>query len=341
MNHGPSLVRIKEMLKRARPRTAALIVTVVTLLFTFHAAARDIQKTSEKTDEKAVINVLDGTAQRATSTPVQFEETRRVSLFGTRCSGIATGLDGRIYATGESILLVFQEDGTLGKRIALEGESTCITSDGKDLLYLGMVDHVEVYDSDGRQKDIWVSLGNNAIVTSIAVSKDTVYVADAGNRLVMGFSKTGQLQAILGKKDRKKGIPGFIIPSPYFDVAVGPDQTLWVADTGRLQLENYAPDGALLSSFGTSSMSIEGFCGCCNPTHFALFPEGSFVTSEKGIPRIKVYDPHGNFMGVVAGPEQFKPGSVGLDVAINARGEILVLDPGSGFIRIYTRVSNV
>jgi hypothetical protein len=196
-----------------------------------------------------------------------------------------------------------------------------------------MVEHVEVYNPDGEQRDIWVSLGSNAVITSIAVSSDMVYVADAGNRLVMGFSKSGRLKTIIG--DKKQGAPGFIIPSPYFDVAVGPDNTLWAANTGRRKLENYNPDGTLISSWGESSVSIEGFCGCCNPSHFALLPDGSFVTSEKGIPRVKVYSPLGQFAGVVSGPDQFETATVGLDIAVNKWGEILILDPNKECIRVF------
>jgi hypothetical protein len=272
-------------------------------------------------------------AQETDSDLQIYKEIKRINLYGVHCNGITVGMDNRIYAAGENALIFFNTDGSLRKKVYLEGEATCIASDERDLLYLGMVEHVEVYDADGEQRDVWVSLGSNAVITSIAVSPDIVYVADAGNRLVMGFSKTGRLETIIG--DKNKGAPGFIIPSPYFDVAVGPDNTLWAANTGRRQLENYAPDGTMISSWGESSIGIEGFCGCCNPSHFALLPDGSFVTSEKGIPRVKVYSPFGQFEGVVSGPDQFEAGTVGLDIAVNGRGEILILDPRKGHIRVF------
>ena len=88
-------------------------------------------------------------------------------------------------------------------------------------------------------------------------------------------------------------------------------------------------------------MSVEGFCGCCNPTHFALLPDGGFVTSEKGIPRVKVYDGGGKLLSVVAGADDFNGGTTGLAVAVAPDNRILVLDPVRGQIRAFCPQSRV
>ncbi|MBM3243119.1 hypothetical protein FJZ31_43220, partial [Candidatus Poribacteria bacterium] len=54
-----------------------------------------------------------------------------------------------------------------------------------------------------------------------------------------------------------------------------------------------------LVGLGYLSMDIDGFCGCCNPVNFAMLPDGRFVTCEKGLPRVKIYDADGTFSGVV------------------------------------------
>jgi hypothetical protein len=144
----------------------------------------------------------------------------------------------------------------------------------------------------------------------------------------------------IGDKDEKRDIPGFIIPSPFFDVAVDPDGFLWVANTGRHSLENYTLEGDFRTSWGEFSMDIEGFCGCCNPTHFAFLEDGSFVTSEKGIARIKVYNRLGNLVSVVAEPDSFAAGTVGLDLAVDSSQRILVLDPHQKMVRIYEKISD-
>ena len=90
-----------------------------------------------------------------------------------------------------------------------------------------------------------------------------------------------------------------------------------------------------MSYWGTASLAASGFGGCCNPSHIALLPDGSLVTSEKGLPRVKVYDADGTFRAVVAGPESFRPGTVGLDLAVDDEGRVLVLDPSREELRIF------
>ena len=145
------------------------------------------------------------------------------------------------------------------------------------------------------------------------------------------------LCAEMKEKDETRDIPGFIIPSPFFDVGIDPDGFLWAANTGRHSLENYTLDGDFRSSWGEFTIDIEGFCGCCNPTHFVLLDDGRFITSEKGIPRIKEYNRLGNLESVVAGPDQFIEGTVGLDLARDSGGKIYVLDPMKKEVRIFKK----
>jgi len=187
-------------------------------------------------------------------------------------------------------------------------------------------------------------------LTSIAVSKKDVFVADAGNRIVIHYDTAGNVINHIGKKDIDKNIPGFVIPSPYFDLAVGHDGLLRVVNPGRHRIEAYTFDGDLEFWWGQFSSSIEGFCGCCNPVNFAILEDDSFVTCEKALVRVKIYDPEGTFVGVVAGPEQFVEGGAAgvsefgtgsqagaFDVAVDAEGQIFVLDTIKNIVRIFTR----
>ncbi len=62
------------------------------------------------------------------------------------------------------------------------------------------------------------------------------------------------------------------------------------------------------------------FCGCCNPAHFAVIPQG-FVTAEKGINRIKILDQNGDFVEFVSSQNNFTQ-SIPLDVA-SSDGKII------------------
>jgi hypothetical protein len=196
----------------------------------------------------------------------------------------------------------------------------------------------------------WESLGERALLTGLAVKDDDVFVADAGNRIVLHYDSEGTLINKIGEKDERRNIPGFFIPTPYFDLTIAPDGLLRVVNPGNHKIEAYTYDGDLELSWGKFSGTIEGFCGCCNPVSIAILPDESFVTVEKGLIRAKIYDPYGQFVGVVAGPDELGvAGPVkicqfpeqcqcgGFDVAVDAKGRIFVLDTIKNVVRVFSR----
>lgn len=268
---------------------------------------------------------------------VHYSEAGGIPIDLPGASGIAIGPDDGIYVCGGETVLIFNYDGTERSYFKITGKARCLAVDKNGDLYLGAEDHVEVYDAKGENKAIWDSLGEQAIITSLAVAETGVFVADAGSKIVWKFDKSGRKIQRIGDKDESKDIPGFIIPSPYFDVAIDPDGFLWVANTGRHSLENYTLDGDFRSSWGEFGMEIQGFSGCCNPSHFVILEDGSFVTSEKGLPRVKVYDRIGGLVSVVASTDRFIEGTVGLDLAVDSSQKIFVLDPFQKRVRIFEK----
>ena len=288
-----------------------------------------------------------------------YEQTGKAISSGLQApTAIAVGPGGRVYVAGDEVIRVFNEgpnsNFSFFGRIELPCAPQCLTvaDDGK--FYIGTKDHVEVYDDQGKQVASWQSLGEKAVLTSIAVSKNDAFVADAGNRIVLHYDTTGRLINRIGGKDKERNIPGFIIPSPYFDLAVGRDGLLRVVNPGLHHIEAYTFDGYLEFWWGKFSSAVEGFCGCCNPVNFAILKgphfagaDDSFVTCEKGLIRVKIYDAEGAFVGVVAGPEQLVEGGAsrvsefgagsqigGFDVAVDAQGRIFILDTINNVVRI-------
>ncbi len=253
--------------------------------------------------------------------------------------GLTVDADDNLFVTGDTVLLGFDKTGNRIQKMDLNHPAYGLTVDKNNQFYLCMKDHVEIMDENGSQVEEMHSLGEQAYLTSIALSDQHIYMADAGNRILWQFSKSGMLLNRFGEKDPEQGIPGLVIPSPYMDVAVDDSGDIWVANTGRHSLEKYNVNGELITRWGTASMRIEYFCGCCNPTHFALLRDGSFVTSEKGLPRVKIYDKEGSFKTVVAEPAQFDEGTVGLDLAVDSQDRIYVLDPKRKTVRIFSQTS--
>jgi hypothetical protein len=268
---------------------------------------------------------------------VCYDESGKINLDLLEPKGIAVDPQDNIYVTGDQILVSYRPDGTKRFQADLNETANCLACGPDKKIYLGMRNHIEILDQSGKPIAVWTPIDSQSVITSIAVAPRYVFIADAGQRLVWRYNLDGQARKKIAEKDSAQGIPGLIIPSPYCDVAIDPDGYLWVANTGRHAFENYTMDGQLRSRWERISMTVDGFCGCCNPTHFALLPDGSFVTSEKGIARVKIHKPTGEFSCVVAGPEQFDDGTVGLDLAVDSQERVLVLDPHRKMVRIFIK----
>lgn len=227
-------------------------------------------------------------------------------------------------------------DGTKVSEIALTEDVRCVGVAPDGAIYVGLRQHVEVFDRKGQRRETWQTPGAKAYFTAIAVGEADVFVADAGTRAVLRYDGSGKLKGRIGEKDKERNIPGFIIPSPFFDVEIARDGLLRVANTGRHRIEAYTFDGDLEQTWGKPGWAIQDFCGCCNPINLALLPDGRVVTFEKGIPRVKVYTAEGKFESVVAGAELFTANAKvcgpndctlgGLDGVADARGRIYILD---------------
>ena len=128
-------------------------------------------------------------------------------------TGIAVGRNDTIYVTGDASIVVFSRAGETLRQRRVEGNPLCIDA-GDDRLYVGFMDHVRVYGTNLQEIAVWEQLGRKAVVTSVAVAGDSVFVADAVNAVVLRFSAAGKLLHSVGAKDPENGEPGFVIPSP-------------------------------------------------------------------------------------------------------------------------------
>ncbi len=240
-----------------------------------------------------------------------------------------------IYLAGKQKVIIYDNSLTEISSFHIDTTAYSINVTNTGGILLGMLNHIEVYSQEGVQKAIWETLNYDVVITSIASNDNSVFVADAGNKVVYHYNHNGELLNEIGKKDTIRSIPGFIIPSPYFDLLIDSYGKLWVVNPGRHAFENYDAKGNLISSWERTSMQLEGFSGCCNPSNIAILSDGSFVTSEKGIERVKVHSPNGDFKSVVAAPSLFEEGTQGIDLAVDSKDRIYVLDPVKKIVRIF------
>lgn len=275
---------------------------------------------------------------------VQYEPVGKIASPREDLKRIVAVPENRLcLAAGKQIILINQEGRTL-LEIAAGQEIRCIAVANDGTIYAGLRDSIDVYDSKGQRLNSWRPIVSQPWFTSLACGEKELFVADAANRVVLRLDRSGKLLSRIGEKNKARGKSGWMVPSPYFDLTIGPEGLLWVVNPGYHRLEGYSFEGDLEASWGEPSFGIAGFCGCCNPSYFTRLSDGRFITSEKGLLRIKVYSAKGVFESVVAGPEAFpkyfeNPNStpVAVDVAADEAGRILVADTLANEIRIYQR----
>lgn len=250
-----------------------------------------------------------------------------------------TTAQGKIYVGGTNAVVVFGEDGVEITRFAVAGTPNCLAVEADGAIYAGLEKTVAVLNPDGSPRATWDVFTSRSFLTSIALKDEDVYVADAGKRVVIRLNRDGVVQARIGEKDESRDVPGLEVPSPYLDLAANPDGDLWVVNPGKLGLEQFREDGSLVTSwYRPTVLALEGFPGCCNPTHIAFDSTGSLITCEKGMVRVKRFEvTAGSYDGLVAASEQFPQEQSVKDLAVDAQDRVLVLDSKRNSIRVFAR----
>lgn len=249
--------------------------------------------------------------------------------------------DGNICVAGDKSLVILSADGKEVRRVDLQMAPQALAATDKTI-YVASRNTIAVLDPDGKEQARWAPLNDKAHMTSLAISDEYVYAADAGNRVVMRYDrKTGKRTYKDGIADSGAFLSGFKVPSPHLDVALTPDGDLLTVDPGRSVVQRRDSYGDVLKSWGSEGAHITKFYGCCNPAAIASLGNGSVVTYEKTLQRVKVYSAEGELLSVAAGPNEFsghpKDTTVVPDIAVDRDGRILVLDPVRKIVRIFKR----
>jgi hypothetical protein len=276
-----------------------------------------------------------------------WREVGRIKTGMTSVRSFAILKDGAVVVAGARKLRLFSSGGTLLRDIPLQDEPHAVAATetaGGLVLFAAMKDHVEMFDDQGRSLGKWQPLGPDSVLTCLTPggSGQTLWVADAGRRVVDEVDMSGHVIREIGRQNAETHAPGLVIPSPHLDVVVGKgpgaEGMVWVNNPGRHELEAYDDKGMMVRQWGEAGTGIGRFSGCCNPTDFFMLADGRIVTTEKGTPRVKVFDSAGVLQSVIATDFSTEISGIntpGLDVAADAQGRVWILDPAGKELRIY------
>ncbi len=264
---------------------------------------------------------------------IKYTETIDFTFGELDLRGIAFA-NNRLYLVEDNYLVIVSPEGEKLAKTELPESPRCVTASASGI-YIGYINYIGQYTTEGQLVKNWEPLSDSALITSLAVKDSILFAADAGNRKVMRYLTNGTLSgSFTGKRD-SADLHGFIIPSPYFELAINADGELWVVNPGKHAFENYTFDGELRGFWERTAMTIDGFSGCCNPAQIAVMPDGSFVTAEKGLVRIKIHKASGEVLSVVAAPEMFQGETQAPDLAVSPSGDIYALDFERRMIRVF------
>lgn len=246
-----------------------------------------------------------------------------------------------LYILGNSALAMISLDGSPSTLYEIPPRATSLEVDEQHI-FIGFGTYVAKFNHAGELLQQWDDLGDGTVITNLAIKEDKIFIADAGNRRIVIFNREGEQTGMFEGKAESDAGHGFIVPSANFDLAVNSFGELWVVNPGKRAMENYSDDGRLRGFWENLSFEIEGFLGCCNPARITTMSDGSFVTCEKGLVRIKIYDQSGKLKSVVAPPDLFN-GEKGTapEVCVDENDVVYALDFENDMVRVFEPIEKV
>ena len=242
---------------------------------------------------------------------------------------VSVAPSGKVYLGGDSFVSCYDNSMKLIWNVKAPSPVTSLSNWG-DSIFASTSEQILVMNADGRILNEWGPFEDSCMITSVSANAKYVAFADAGNKMVFVLDKGGEVKNMIGQNDKH-----FVIPSPYFEVALDNNNNLYAANTGLHRIETYSIDGVLKNQFGEAGTAPGSFCGCCAPPHFALVPQG-FVTAEKGINRIKILNNKGDFVEFVNSKNNFIK-SIPLDLASADGVTIYGAYPGDSKLYVFNR----
>ncbi|RMG98350.1 MAG: hypothetical protein D6708_00630, partial [Candidatus Dadabacteria bacterium] len=144
----------------------------------------------------------------------------------------------------------------------------------------------------------------------VAVAPDgSYYIADTENDVIRKVDPSGIVTTFAGGGSPSDGLGDGLpatqarLDSPY-SVALGPDGSVYIADTGNYRVRKVGLDGIITTVAGTGSRGFAGDDGSATEAQLSrvygleVGPDGTIYISDSGNYRVRKVDPKGNITTV-------------------------------------------
>jgi uncharacterized protein (TIGR03663 family) len=170
-----------------------------------------------------------------------------------------------------------------------------------------------------------------------------IYIADTMNHRVQRFSAEGEplgAWGAFGATGEQGEAPEGAFNEPW-DVAVGPDGSVYVADTWNGRIQRFTADGEFISAFGSFGQSPTDLLTLWGPRAVAVDGAGRLFVADTGNKRIVIYDSEGEPLGQFGG---FGLQLGGMDepvgVAIDGSGRVYVADTWNRRVQVFEELGD-
>jgi DNA-binding beta-propeller fold protein YncE len=171
---------------------------------------------------------------------------------------------------------------------------------------------------------------------NIALGLDgSLFIADTNNHRIQHMSADGTLINTWGAfADLSKGdAPGGTFFEPW-GIAVGPDGTVYVADTWNHRIQRFSPDGEFISMWGNFGQA-ETLYALWGPRGIVVDNQGRVYVTDTGNKRVVIYDMNGEAINEF-GSAGFEPGQFNepVGITIDSDGNLYITDTWNQRIQV-------
>ncbi len=174
---------------------------------------------------------------------------------------------------------------------------------------------------------------------SLAVAPDgSLYVVDTGNHRIQHLSPDGEVLHVWGSFADNSQTEGGAPPGAFYDpwgIAVGPDGSVYVADTWNYRIQKFTADGQFLtqwSAYGTGE-TASTFWG---PRDIKVDAQGRVYDSDTGNKRVVIFDENGGYLAQFGGAGLL-PGQLDepVGLTLDSEGNVYVADTWNQRIQVF------